>query len=76
MFDVTIIRHFHNNGIEYGYYLVDKTLVVKNGDEYKAIPFFRNTPIKECVVDVTDKVIDAIKQKVEQERALHSEEER
>lgn len=54
---IQILQHFKGvSNIEYGVYYVGNTLVIQHGDEYKAIFCFDDTPIQECLFDITDKI--------------------
>lgn len=65
---VEIIRHFINDTKEYGYYLVDNTFVVQNANDYKAIPFFSNLSVENCVTSITENAKQEIRKAVQNEK--------
>lgn len=61
---VVIIKHFVNKELnwECGYYLVNGTIVIQNGEHWKIVPHMYNKPIMKCLCDITQKTKDAIKE--------------
>lgn len=61
---VVIIKHFINKELnwECGYYLVNGTLIVQNGEYWSAIPHMFGRSIVECVYDITQEIKDVIKE--------------
>lgn len=64
--EVVIIKHFVNEELnwECGYYLVNGTIVIQNGEHWRAIPHMYNEPIMKCLCDITQKTKDAIKEAI------------
>lgn len=62
--EVVIIKHFVNKELnwECGYYLVNGTIVIQNGEHWSAVPYVYNKPIMECLCDITQKTKGAIKE--------------
>lgn len=62
--EVVIIKHFINKEFNWegGYYLVNETIVIQNGEHWSAVPHMYNKPIMECLCDITQKTKDAIKE--------------
>lgn len=48
-----------------GVYYYNNTLIVQNGGEYKAVPFYCGKSIKDCVSSLTPKAIKLIKEALE-----------
>lgn len=58
---IEIIKYFVKDGVEYGYYLVNGSIVVQNGKDYKVIPHFLGRTVKDSISDVTEKTKDEIR---------------
>lgn len=67
---VEIIKHFVNKELnwECGYYLVNGTIVIQNGEHWRTIPHMYNKSIMECLCDITQEAKDAIKEALVRER--------
>lgn len=48
-----------------GVYYYNNTLIIQNGGEYKAVPFYCEKSIKDCVSSLTPKAIELIKEALE-----------
>ena len=61
---VVIIKHLVNKELnwECGYYLVNGTIVIQNGEHWRAIPHMYNESIMECLCGITQEAKDAIKE--------------
>lgn len=70
---IEIIKHFENEYGEFGYYLVDGDLIVQNKEEYKAIPFFVGSRIKDSLCGVTAYTKEEIKKAVSEMKKAISE---
>lgn len=68
--EIKIIQHFvsKDTNWEYGYYLVNDTIVIQNGDHWRAVPHCYNQLIMECLSPITQKAKDAIKKAIEDEK--------
>lgn len=66
---VKILKHFVNESREYGEYYVEHDgstcLVIQNESDYKAMAHLRGHCIKDCLLNIRQEVIDAIKQEIE-----------
>lgn len=70
--EVEIIKHFISSidHRECGIYMITQSdgfqnLVIQNGSEYKAMAFIGDKPIAKCLMDITDKAKNAIRDAVE-----------
>lgn len=71
---VEIIKHFINKELnwECGYYLVNGTIVIQNGEHWGVIPHMYGRSIVECVYDITQEAKDAIKEALVRESEQRS----